>query len=105
MAAWLYSRRRQWNVHVFTELRIEVALKRYRIPDITVTTQKIQGRVLRGPPFLCIEILSPEDRASRLEDKIDDYFKFGVAHVWVIDPRNKNAWRTRRMADENQSAC
>jgi len=62
------------------------------LPDITVTTQKVRGRILREPPLLCIEVLSPEDRASRMELKIDDYLTFGVRHIWIIDPRRKKAW-------------
>lgn len=92
LSAWLASRRRQLAIHVFTELRIEVSSGRYRIPDITVTRRKIQGRILREPPLLCIEILSPEDRASRFEGKIDEYLAFGVPHIWVIDPRKRHAW-------------
>ena len=47
---------------------------------------------LREPPFLCIEILSPEDRAGRIQRKIDDYLAFGVRYVWLIDPSQKRAW-------------
>jgi hypothetical protein len=28
-----------------------IAADRYRLPDITVTTRKIRGRILREPPF------------------------------------------------------
>jgi Uma2 family endonuclease len=90
--AMLYGQRRESGTRVFPELRVQVAASRYRIPDITVTTRKGSGEILREPPFLCIEILSPEDRASRMESKIDDYLAFGVKHVWVIDPRRKKAW-------------
>lgn len=92
VSALLYNQRGESGIHVFTELRVQVAATRYRIPDITVTTQKVRGRILREPPFLCIEVLSPEDRASRMESKIDDYLAFGVKHIWVIDPRRKKAW-------------
>lgn len=88
----LHGQRRESGIHVFPELRVQVAATRYRVPDITVTTQKGKGRVLRVPPFLCVEILSPEDRASRMETKIDDYLAFGVRHVWVIDGRERRAW-------------
>lgn len=90
--AWLYNQRREARIHVFPELRVQIAATRYRIPDITVTTHKPQGRILREPPFLCIEILSPEDRASRMEGKIDDYLAFGIPHIWVIDPELRRAW-------------
>jgi Uma2 family endonuclease len=92
IAALLYNQRRKSGIHVFTELRVQVAATRYRIPDICVTGKKARGRILREPPFLCIEILSPEDRVSRMELKIDDYLAFGVRHIWLIDPRRKKAW-------------
>jgi Uma2 family endonuclease len=88
----LLGQRRAAGVHIFPELRVQVAARRFRVPDITVTTRKINGRILREPPFLCIEILSPEDRASRVLVKINDYFSFGVRYVWVIDPEEKAAW-------------
>jgi Uma2 family endonuclease len=90
--ALLYNQRAEAGIHVFPELRVQVAAERFRIPDITVTTGKVRGRILREPPFLCIEILSPEDRTSRMESKIDDYLAFGVKYVWVIDPKEKKAW-------------
>jgi Uma2 family endonuclease len=91
ISALLYSQRREFGIHVFAELRVQVATTRYRVPDITVTKHKVRGKILHEPPFLCIEVLSPEDRASRMEAKIDDYLAFGVKHVWVIDPRRKKA--------------
>jgi Uma2 family endonuclease len=88
----LFAQRREAGVYVFPELRVQVSPTRYRVPDITVTTQKGKGKILREPPFLCVEILSPEDRAGRMELKIDDYLAFGVKHIWMIDPRREKAW-------------
>jgi Uma2 family endonuclease len=88
----LSGQRRAAGIHIFPTLRVQVSARRFRVPDITVTTSKIKGRILREPPLLCIEILSPEDRASRLLLKINDYFSFGVRYVWVIDPEEKTAW-------------
>src|SRR5256885_9307685 len=67
ISAWLYSQRRRAGIHMFPELRVQVGPRRYRIPDIAVTTRKVPRGVLREPPFLCVEILSPEDRMSRVE--------------------------------------
>lgn len=92
IVAWLRSRRRELGIFVFPEVRTQISASRFRIPDIAVTTHKVTGRVLTEPPFLCIEILSPEDRADRLEHKIDDYLNFGVPHIWVIDPQKRLAW-------------
>jgi Uma2 family endonuclease len=92
VAAMLYNQRRESGIHVFTELRVQVSSSRFRIPDVLVTTRKVRGRILGDPPLLCIEILSPEDRSSRMEAKIDDYFAFGVKYVWLIDPEKRKAW-------------
>jgi Uma2 family endonuclease len=88
----LLGQRRDASVHISPTLSVQVAARRFRVPDITVTTSKGKGRILREPPFLCIEVLSPVDRASRLLVKINDYFSFGVQYVWVIDPQGKTAW-------------
>ena len=96
IAAFLYNQRHESGIHVFTELRVQVATTRYRIPDICVTGKKARGRILREPPLLCIEILSPEDRVGRMELKIDDYLAFGVKRIWIIDPREKKGWSYTR---------
>ena len=43
-------------------------------------------QIFRTPPFLCVEILSPEDRMKRVKERIDDYLAMGVSYVWVLDP-------------------
>jgi Uma2 family endonuclease len=102
--AMLHSRRREAGIHVFPELRMQVAPNRYRVPDVLVTTSKGKGRILREPAFLCIEILSPEDRATRIASRIADYLAFGVPYVWMIDPQECKAWiytsEGRRQASE-----
>jgi len=94
--ALLFNHRRELGIHVFPELRVQVTAARFRVPDITVTTHRVQGRILREPPFLCVEILSPEDRASRVEAGIDDYLAFGVPYIWVIDPDLRKGWSYTR---------
>ena len=37
-------------------------------------------------PVLAVEVLSPTDRFSRVQTKIDDYLESGVALVWLADP-------------------
>ncbi len=38
-----------------------------------------------------MEVLSKDDRASDVQEKINDYLDFGVACIWVIDPRRRDA--------------
>ncbi len=48
--------------------------------------------IVRTPPLLCIEVLSPEDRMSDMQDKIDDYLAMGVQSVWVVNPKRRKAF-------------
>jgi Uma2 family endonuclease len=77
---------------VVVEQRVRVSATRYRVPDICVMLAEPDEEVFTEPPFLCVEILSPEDRASRMERKIADYLKFGVPYIWVINPRTREAY-------------
>jgi Uma2 family endonuclease len=86
IAIYLGSRRKQLGITVVVEQRVQVSPTRFRIPDVCVVLGKTTEQVFRTPPFLCIEILSPEDRMSRVEQRIDDYLAMGVKYVWVLDP-------------------
>ena len=91
LSSYLHVHRKRWGISAFTEQRVRVSATRYRVPDICVTVGEPEEQVFAGPPFLCIEILSPEDRAGRIQRKIADYLKFGVRYIWVIDPRRRDA--------------
>jgi Uma2 family endonuclease len=80
------------SLFVVVEQRIRVSATRYRVPDVCALLAEPDEEVFTEPPFLCIEVLSPEDRAGRIERKIADYLKFGVRYVWVIDPRTREAF-------------
>jgi Uma2 family endonuclease len=40
-------------------------------------------------PDLAVEVVSPNDLAEDLEEKIVDYEKVGVPLVWVMNPRSR----------------
>jgi Uma2 family endonuclease len=80
------------GIRVNPELRIRIDARRYRVPDLSVfRNDDIGTRIPSVAPFLAIEILSPEDRMTRMLPKIQEYFSIGVEHVWVIDPEEKTA--------------
>jgi Uma2 family endonuclease len=45
---------------------------------------------------LIIEILSPEDRLSRMTERTDEYLDFGIEHIWIVDPKRRLAYRVTR---------
>lgn len=90
LVAALRSWRNTANIQVVPELRVRTTPDRCRVPDIVVLDRNAPDeQVITHPPLLCVEILSPEDRVVRLEDKIEEYFLMGVRAVWIIDPSRR----------------
>jgi len=89
VGAYLLAQYSELGIH---ELRIRVSATRLRIPDISVFLSDPGERVPSTPAFLCIEILSPEDRMSRIEVRINDYLAMGVQYVWLLDPETQQAF-------------
>jgi Uma2 family endonuclease len=92
VGAYLLAHYEGEGVVVGTEWRIRVSPTRIRIPDVCVFLNDPGEEVPTKPPFICIEVLSPEDRMSRVEKRLQDFLKMGVPYVWVLDPQNKQAY-------------
>jgi Uma2 family endonuclease len=93
LAAWFYQHRQEWQVASLTEQRVQVSRDRYRIPDVCLRSlSDPRDPILWRPPVLCIEILSREDRLTEIRQRVDDYVKMGVEHVWVIDPQCRRTY-------------
>jgi len=89
----VYIRKRIKGFWAGVEVRVQVKASRYRVPDVTVVRGgKPVGRIITSPPEVAVEILSPDDRASDMQDKIDDHLGFGIPCVWVIRPETRRAW-------------
>jgi Uma2 family endonuclease len=98
LQAWLVglflARERKAGVRVATEQRVQVRPNRFRIPDICVVAGPVPGeQILTHPPFICIEILSRDDRLSEIQERVQDYLVFGVRYVWILDPKARQAWQ------------
>jgi len=93
LTIYLGTRARTWNVHVCAELRIRVSQTRVRIPDICLISRAGPvEQVPTKPPLVCIEILSPDDRWTRVETRIEEFLSMGVPHVWVFDPEERQVF-------------
>jgi len=91
---YFHERRTTWGINVFPEQRVQVSAARFRIPDICVVLgSEPEEQIFTRPPFICIEILSPEDRLSAMQERVGDYLRFGVPYVWILDPRSRKAFR------------
>lgn len=78
---------------VTIETRIRISDARYRVPDICVYDREPDEQVFTAPPLLIVEILSPEDRMSRMQEKMEDYCRMGCHDIWILDPARRKAYR------------
>ncbi|HLX43462.1 MAG TPA: Uma2 family endonuclease [Bryobacteraceae bacterium] len=87
------AREKQLGVTIIQEQRLQVNSRQYRVPDLMILLgSKPNEQIISRPPLVCIEVLSPEDRMSRMQKKIVDYLAFGVRYVWILDPKTKQAF-------------
>jgi len=72
------------------EIRVRIGPQRFRVIDLGVFQgERPQGRYATTPAFVAIEIVSPDDRYSQLIERLEDYRRWGVPHVWLVDPQLK----------------
>ena len=97
LGSWMvpYARRQKLGI-VGTELGFIL----YRDPDIVRAPDLYFVSLARwgdldangffeGAPDLAVEVLSPDDRASKVQEKVREYFGAGCSMVWIVDPDNR----------------
>lgn len=93
LAQLFMNHREAWKIRAVIDVRTQVKKSRFRVPDLSVLRADTpKERIISHPALIVIEILSPEDRLSRFQDRIDDYLAFGVENIWVIDPERRVAF-------------
>jgi len=78
------------------EVRMRLAEDLYRIPDIAVFEHVPKEEVPTSPPLLIVEINSPDDRLHDVEQKLEEYRAWGVAHIWFVEPELKKLYTYER---------
>src|SRR5713226_763091 len=62
------TRRKQWSVYAYVEQRVQVAPRRFRVPDVCVVVgRKPTDPIFPQPPFICIEVLSKTDSLESIQ--------------------------------------
>lgn len=76
-----------------------------RAPDIAfvardrLPTEGIPKKFADFPPNLAVEVVSPEDTASEVLKKVEEYLAAGVGLVWVVDPGTRTVTVYRSLQD------
>ena len=90
---WLRKNDKAWKTRSLAEQRTRLRSGNVRIPDVSVWRRDVPIEpVFSHPQLIAIEVLSPEDRQSRVQSKIDDYRHSGIANIWIVDPVKRVGW-------------
>jgi putative restriction endonuclease/ClpA/ClpB-like protein len=85
LVGYLTARQKEWGVTVALEPRVGI----HKSEIIRVYAGEPAAA---RSPFLCIEVISSDDRFRELHERIDDYLSMGVRYVWLLDPTARRAY-------------
>lgn len=112
LVQWFRNHGQEWNIRAFTELRMQLSPMRFRIADVClISRSEPTDQGLHRLPIAVFEVLSPEDRISRYQERFEDYRRMGIRHIWVVDPQSRRGYdcstgswiETTHLAVENSS--
>ena len=93
LAGVIHSNQRAWHVLGALELTLKITEDRYRIADIAVLCRSAPPEgITTIAPLICIEVISRQDTMIGMFERLEDYRRMGVEHVWLIDPSNRHAY-------------
>ena len=96
LAAFFTARQMELGIKARTELRVQVAVDNFRVPDVTILSRGApREQIVTHPPLAVFEILSPDDSMTRMLEKLADYERMGIAAIWVIEPKKQLYYRYR----------
>jgi Uma2 family endonuclease len=76
------------------ELTVRIREDKYLVPDVVVDRiERRQQPYPTKPVYLCIEIMSPDDRFSEVATKCEEYHAWGVPFCWIVDPEKRASWQ------------
>lgn len=90
---WFFQHENEWQIRSIQEQRTRLPWGDVRIPDVSVWPREVPPEpVFTTPQWIAIEVLSPEDRQAKAQEKIEDYRRFGIPHIWFVDPVRQYGW-------------
>ena len=75
------------QVYAVPELRSRTRETRYRLPDVCVVLAPPKTKYVMEAAFLAVEVLSEDDRMTKVMERLEEFDRRGVPNIWVIDPR------------------
>jgi len=86
-------RSEEYGVYPSTEERMFLRPGRWVVADVAVYHPDDQHEDYpTQPPFIVVEILSPDDRMGDVIEKLEEYRLWGVPYVWLADPHRRKLY-------------
>jgi Uma2 family endonuclease len=76
----------KFGFRIRPEIRVKISPARYRVVDVAVFREKPAENVPSSPPYLAVEIVSRDDKYLHILEKFEDYRRWGVPNIWLVDP-------------------
>ncbi len=89
-----FAERRHWlPIYPVFSVRLKLRKSLYLVPDVAVfhPTEPLQP-VPETPPLVVVEVLSLDDKMSKVREKLAEYSSWGITHVWLVDPHSKRMY-------------
>lgn len=84
---WFLQHEEEWQIVSLVEVRVQYAPENYQVPDVTVIDRALANeQIITRPPLAAFEVLSPEDRMSRIMAKLRNYDAMGIPVIRLVDP-------------------
>lgn len=71
--------------YVGSEIRVGLAHDVFRLPDVAVWKREPEGELPTEPPFVAVEISSPDSRAGAVLQKLEQYRVWGAQNIWFVE--------------------
>ena len=63
-------------------------------PDVSFVARERVGQISKkyreGAPDLAVEVISPNERRSKIEKKVGQWLQLGARVVWIVNPETKS---------------
>ena len=101
---WFNHHAEEWNIRVRPEYTNRASETRYRIQDDSIIDFDLpkESAAAVTPPIAAFEVWSPDDRISRVLQRLHDLETMGVAQIWLVDPAD-GVWQ--RFHDGRLAVC
>ncbi len=82
----------EMDFDAYGELTLRISDRWEPTPDVVASVEPLTGSYPTQPVDIAIEVLSPGDQFSLVQEKCEGLSDLGIKHILVMDPVRHRAW-------------